>query len=254
MPNEGPTADTRPAPDAAPAPLTVVVGQYEQTADIGKLAGALAVAQGEIRSAIKDARNPHLGVMYADLAAIWDACRGPLSKNGLAVFQPVMSDGESIKIKTILAHSSGQWVSAIFAVKSGGAGYEKANEKTMPIQRMGAAITYARRYGLSSMIGITSDEEDDGAGVAQPATQTQRHTPPATPANPGRTQCITLVRQWTGLKAIETAEIGSMLRKSADRAGLPKLAEGASYTPEQYGKVAAWISQQIEAGVDWMKI
>lgn len=248
MPNEGPTADTRPAPEAGPP--TVVVGQYQQTASIGNIADALSKTQGMIRAAVKGARNPHLQTMYADLAAIWDAAREPLSKNGLSVIQPVMSTGENITIKTILAHSSGEWISAEFTVKTTGVG----NEKTMPIQRMGAAITYARRYGLSSMIGITSDEEDDGAGVAQPATQTQRHTPPATPANPGRTQCITLVRQWTGLKAIETAEIGSMLRKSADRAGLPKLAEGASYTPEQYGKVAAWISQQIEAGVDWMKI
>lgn len=248
MPNEGPTADTRPAPEAAPP--TVVVGQYQQSQSIGSLAAALSKAQSTMPPALKTACNTHLSRNYAPLESVWDAARESLSKNGLSVLQPLMSAGVDITVKTVLAHASGEWISADFTVKTTNVG----TEKNMPIQRVGAAITYARRYGLSSMIGITCDEDDDGVSVAQPATQTQRHTPPATPANPGRTQCITLVRQWTGLKAIETAEIGSMLRKSADRAGLPKLAEGASYTPEQYGKVAAWISQQIEAGVDWMKI
>ena len=54
---------------------------------INELAAALAKAQGEITGALKDSANPFFKSKYADLASCWDACRGPLSRNGLSVIQ-----------------------------------------------------------------------------------------------------------------------------------------------------------------------
>lgn len=117
----------------------------EQSAEIGELAAALAVAQGEITGALKDSANPFFKSKYADLASVWDACRASLSKNGLAVIQSAgtNNDGAAV-ITTTLAHKSGQWIRGSIAL--------------MPVksdpQGMGSALTYARRYALAAMVGV----------------------------------------------------------------------------------------------------
>ena len=59
----------------------------DRSEQIKELATALATAQGEMGSAIKDSDNPFFKSKYADLASVWDACRDPLSKNGFSVVQ-----------------------------------------------------------------------------------------------------------------------------------------------------------------------
>ena len=79
---------------------------------INELAGALAKAQGTIKSAVKDAENPHFRSKYADLASVWDACRKALTDNGLSVIQAprgvVTEMGWTVEVETRLMHSSGQ--------------------------------------------------------------------------------------------------------------------------------------------------
>ena len=58
-----------------------------QSETIGKLSEALAKAQGAMQNAVKDSSNPFFKSTYADLASVWDACRKPLSDNGLAIIQ-----------------------------------------------------------------------------------------------------------------------------------------------------------------------
>lgn len=127
---------------------------------IAKLTEALSKAQGEIRSAVMDSVNPYFkdsgkGGRYADLASVWDACREPLTKNGFAVIQvPEIHEGK-VCVTTILSHSSGEWID---------------NELTLTpakpdAQGIGSAITYARRYSLSAMVGI-APEDDDGNSAA----------------------------------------------------------------------------------------
>src|SRR3989304_9148348 len=79
---------------------------------IGKLAEALSKAQGMMKGAVKDSENPFFKSAYADLASVWDACREPLSKNGLSVTQTtrIADNGEPVIITTLL-HSSGEWMS-----------------------------------------------------------------------------------------------------------------------------------------------
>ena len=58
-----------------------------QSETIGAIAGALAKAQAEMKSAKKNQDNPYFKSVYADLASCYEACREPLTKNGIAVFQ-----------------------------------------------------------------------------------------------------------------------------------------------------------------------
>jgi hypothetical protein len=117
---------------------------------ISELAAALAAAQGMMENAVMNRVNPHFKSKYADLAAIFDAARKPLSANGLAIVQTI---GDGV-LHTRLLHTSGQWI---------------ASEHPLPMsgrpQEIGSALTYARRYSLSALIGIAADEDDD-ANVA----------------------------------------------------------------------------------------
>src|SRR6187399_1930743 len=81
-----------------------------RSTSIAALAAALAKAQTEIAPAAKDKENPFFHSRYADLASTWDACRGPLTRNGLAILQPVKADGARVTVTTILAHASGEWM------------------------------------------------------------------------------------------------------------------------------------------------
>jgi hypothetical protein len=137
---------------------------------IGKLAAALAKAQGEMQSAEKANTNPHFKSKYADLASVWAACREPLSRNGLAILQPVSAEGPAVTVTTILAHSSGEWISESLTMTA---------QQNTP-QGVGSAITYGRRYGLSSMVGIAPDD-DDGHAASQ-RSQHQEPEPVKAPA------------------------------------------------------------------------
>lgn len=141
-----------------------------QSSEIGLLAEALAKAQGKMTGALKDANNPFFKSRYADLASVWDAVRKPLSDNGLAVIQTTADSGFSpvVKIITILAHSSGQWIRGELLVNPG------KNDA----QAMGSAITYGRRYALQAIAGVAP--EDDDGNLASAKTE----APPMTPMAP----------------------------------------------------------------------
>ena len=120
---------------------------------IGKLAEALSKAQGTIKGAIKDSKS-HFGT-YSDLASVWEACREQLAENHLSVVQTPCDNDLGISVETILMHSSGEWIS---------------NVLTIPVDKnnahgVGSALTYARRYSLSAMVGIAPMEDDGDEAV-----------------------------------------------------------------------------------------
>ncbi len=124
----------------------------QKSETINELAAALAIAQGQIKPALKDADNPFFKSKYADLASIWEAIREPLSKNGLSVPQFVENDGEFVTVTTMLCHKSGQWLSGSISLKPAKGDAQAA----------GSAATYGRRYGLSAIVGVVADVDDDG--------------------------------------------------------------------------------------------
>jgi len=120
--------------------------------NIQELAMALSKAQGIIKSAEKDGKNPHFKSFYATLDSIWDSIREPLSKNGLSVSQIFSQEGDNVTMTTLLMHSSGQWIKSSLTLCS----------KTINPQHLGSLITYMRRYTLSPIVGATQGDDDDG--------------------------------------------------------------------------------------------
>ena len=119
---------------------------------ITDLATALCLAQGEIGGAVKNNTNPHFDSAFADLESVIKVIKPAFLKHGLSFVQlPITSEGgKGIGVSTMLMHSSGQWIEGEYLLPL---------EKVTP-QGAGAAITYARRYGLVSLVGIPQVDLD----------------------------------------------------------------------------------------------
>lgn len=158
---------------------------------IGKLADALAKAQAEIKAIGKDRTNPHFKNRYATLDAILDGIRPTLAKHGLSVVQGVVTYGEGEAVETTLVHSSGEWMRNFVPMKVG----------KQDAQGVGSALTYGRRYGVSALLALSTDEDDDGEqAVKTPAKKPeQKQEPKAQAAEPsGNTPIGT---EWDGTDA-----------------------------------------------------
>lgn len=115
---------------------------------IGKVADALRLAQGQFKPIIKTAENPFYKSKYAPLDSVIDATMPALHKNGLTVSQ--MMDGDNLV--TVLIHTSGEYIGGLMPL------HAKNNDP----QGQGSAITYARRYALAAILGVASEDDDDG--------------------------------------------------------------------------------------------
>lgn len=124
--------------------------------EIKELVAALAKAQGVMSPAVYNRVNPHFKNRYADFKSCMDACREPLSSNGLAPIQYVETKDGKLALITMLAHVSGQWIKSEFPLITA----------KMDSQGIGSAMTYAKRYSLCGMIGIVADEDGDDDGEA----------------------------------------------------------------------------------------
>lgn len=130
---------------------------------ISAIAAALSKAQAVMEGAKKDATNPHFKSKYADLAAVWDACRKSLTDNGIAVVQMTdTSDKDEVIVETRLCHTSGEWIEGRLAIP-----VTKADA-----QGFGSALTYCRRYGLSAAVGIAPEDDDGNAAASAKPTPT----------------------------------------------------------------------------------
>jgi ERF superfamily len=132
-----------------------VAGEQEEVAmspSVSTLAAAMSRVQAKIHSARKDKSNPHFRSRYADLGSVWEACREQLTAEGFAVLQLTHGTPDVPAVTTILLHSSGEWVRSTLRLRP---------VKIDP-QGVGSALTYARRYALSAMVGVVADDDDDG--------------------------------------------------------------------------------------------
>lgn len=146
------------------------------SAPVDTFAEALVKVQGAIKTAIKDATNPAFRSKYADLGAVWEAVKPALQDNGFAVVQSPQFEGETMWLETTLLHVTGERMTGRYPIRP---------DKNTP-QGVGSAITYARRYSISAMLGVVADEDDDGnaaSGVAAPskAAPPPKHEPMSDP-------------------------------------------------------------------------
>lgn len=133
-----------------------------QSEQLDQLWTALSAAQAEFEAVAKESLNPFFKSRYAALPDVVKYASPILAKHGLSVAQfPDGDDG----LVTYLAHQSGQFVAHRIAMHL---------TKTDP-QGFGAAVTYYRRYGYMSALGLVADEDDDGN--SQAATTFTRPAP-----------------------------------------------------------------------------
>ena len=141
-----------------------------QSAGLKNLYAAMAKAQAKLDVALKANFNPFFKSKYADLGAVWSACREALTSNGISVLQfPIHSEDNRVHLETILCHSSGESISRTFSVPV----------KEQTAQAYGSAITYLRRFSLAATVGVVADEDDDGAtasGTVKPGVGVHKAT------------------------------------------------------------------------------
>ncbi len=137
---------------------------HRSSETIGAIAGALAKAQAELTNPEKSLcatirspfpRDADRTFRYAPLSSGLDIVRKTLGRHEIAAVQSTEIDKEAglIRLTTILAHSSGEWVSSDWPVC--------AIADTAAPHRMGAALTYARRYALFTLVGIAGEDDLD---------------------------------------------------------------------------------------------
>ena len=126
-----------------------------------ELAKALLQVQRQMSPAMKDGKNPFTKSNYATLNSVMESCRDALLNNNIWLCQyPVPVDiPDCLGLMTKLTHpESGQWQASLAVVP-----LPKADP-----QGMGSAMTYARRYAITAMLGMVT-EDDDGEAAKRPA-------------------------------------------------------------------------------------
>jgi hypothetical protein len=140
------------------------------------LAAALVAALGELADVgrTKTADAGQYRYRYADLAAVLEQVRPVLARHGLAVMQAVDTEpagqAAAVSVSTLVVHVSG------------------AVHQSPPLrltapndpQKVGSAVTYARRYSLMATLGIAAADEDDDGAAARPAPPAARRAEPST--------------------------------------------------------------------------
>lgn len=118
------------------------------------LSKALVETQKELKQPLKDAKNPFFKSEYVPLENVAEAITESATKHGLAFSQyATTTETGNVSVGTIVFHESGEFIEFPPLILK--------PENTKP-QSIGSAITYAKRYSLSAVFGITSDKDDDG--------------------------------------------------------------------------------------------
>jgi hypothetical protein len=133
----------------------------EMSEQINELTAALSALSADIRDVSKDTQG--YGYKYAAIDSYLTVARPLLAKHGLALFQAPSAQGDTVTVTSMLSHKSGQWM---------------RSELSMPVelkkglsmaQCMGMVITYARRYSLAAMLGMSAEDSDASVAESTPA-------------------------------------------------------------------------------------
>jgi len=217
-----------------------------------KLDAALALAWGELRNPVKNrtvqvkSDRGSYSFQYATLDSIYDMVRPVLVKHNIVLTHGAEYAGEKFVVSTRLSHV-GQWVEAVIPVDMSGRG----------MQAMGSGITYAKRYGLSLVLPMTADEDDDGNAAdgnhvsAVNGKATGPSNTRATPAKPPKAKSaprdllIGAIREWSGLPAEDLPQA------MKDVAARFKLSTKSS--DDEINKVLEWVATSRAASRDFFE-
>src|ERR1700691_4097991 len=163
-PSPGPSASTS-------SPMRRVIAVQQSSSSIANLAAALAKAQIALvnpeKSLVATIRSDRASGIeqtfrYAPLSSALEIVRKTLGEHEIATMQTTAIDQGAgiVNLTTVLAHSSGEWIASDWPVCA-------VAETAMP-RRMGAALTYARRYALFTLVGIAGEDDLDAPDLVTP--------------------------------------------------------------------------------------
>lgn len=203
--------------------------------EVKNIAQALVTAQSNFKKVEKQKEG--YGYKYAELQLFLDATQPALNAAGITINQaPTDTGGGQWVCTTQLTHVSGEWFRGVFPILT--------DNKGNKMQGFGSAMTYARRYGLQALVGISSEDEDDD-GVASRETNKPAAPKPVAPSIPR----LQPVAPKPGAAIEHPPSIISMFKvlgQSAER--MPVGSDGyAHFLAEHAGKQSAGREQIIAA-------
>jgi hypothetical protein len=155
------------------------VAVHRSSPSIASLAAALAKAQAELVNpekslvaTIRDGSAAERSFRYAPLSSGLDIVRKTLGQHEIAIVQTTAIDqaAGTVNLTTVLAHASGEWIASDWPVC--------AVADTVSPRRMGAALTYARRYALFTLVGIAGEDDVDAPDLLPPEQQASKPNEP----------------------------------------------------------------------------
>ena len=206
---------------------------------IQNLALALIEFQGEVINPPNTTANPFYSSRYCPLSELLNRMRPLLSKHNLAVIQSASGDGEKVSIETILIHKSGEWIEVCPLIL--------ALDKPTP-QGAGSAITYGRRYALSAILGISSEDDDDANLAEKPVKgATKEATKKARPAR-SIVETAIFQKMWARTKEVfpkySLEEINRIMHEHIlEEYGLES---SSGLKKEQIEEILAWLDGWVE--------
>lgn len=169
----------------------------KHTEQINDVAAGLSKFQGNVpkithnKEVFKKGKDgkPDQKYTYADLDIIMETVRPVLAKFDLSVSQDILNitvnSMPALAIETMLMHSSGQWLKAECPI------IEPKEYGYVPMQTLGALITYAKRYSICAMLGITADPDDDANDDAEIRNKAPAQLPSRQPTTVTKTSAST---------------------------------------------------------------
>ena len=189
------------------------VSTVKMSDTIGKLAEALAAYQSTAANPANSAKNPFLKNKYAPLNEILSMVRPELAKHGLALSQLVVGC-DRVGVTTVLMHASGEYISGTVSLAP------DASKGLSTAQNAGVVVTYLRRYGVQSILGISGEDDTDGAHGDD---KKQEAKPEAKPSKPEPTVDLDTLKadmksSLDALAKVEDAEVVEGYREDGLRA------------------------------------
>ena len=170
------------APNAETAELGAAflpVNAGPTLAAVAALDAAVIKARGNFAPVLKTGNNPAFRSKYAPLDSVLEAVLPALSAEGLSISSGLVEEAGAWRVLTTLSHVGGGWRVSRFPVAD------------LAPQKVGSALTYAMRYGVSALLSLAAEEDDDGNAASQgkawsPKANADVASAPAAPAPAGR--------------------------------------------------------------------
>lgn len=206
-----------------------------QSDSINELAAAFAKAQKQFpviergrEVEVKPKSGGSYTFCYAEFSDIRAAVKDVLSDNGLSVVQStsMTANGNTVLITTLM-HASGQWMRGEMPVRVTAEGP----------QAFGSALTYAKRYAYTSMLGLATEDDDDGNGAEGNSVSARPARPPAGPVD-----------------SDAIAEFKALVAEAYARTDLP--ANARKFVVEQHDRVKQYgdkVRMPTEKQLEWLK-